>query len=248
MIDQITPVIICCNAKDTIYETLSSLHAFKDVLVYINQSTDNTAEIVKQFNNVSLIEGEFIGFGPTRNAAAKHVNTPWIFAIDSDEVLSDALLKSFKALKLSSPSVVYEILRENYFLGKHVKFGGWGRDYLIRLYHKDHHSFTDDAVHERLECLAQTKVIRLKQSLKHNAIINVNQFLEKIIRYSDLADTTSRPCSFLSVWLRANYAFFKSYILQFGFLEGYRGFVIAVSNYNGRFYRYTKRYINCRKK
>jgi hypothetical protein len=76
---------------------------------------------------------------------------------------------------------------------------------------------------------------------------DINQFLQKIMKYSDLASKDKKTCCFLTVIFKAKWAFVKTYFLQLGFLDGWRGFVIAVSNFNGKFFRYTKRYINCKK-
>ncbi len=106
--------------------------------------------------------------------------------------------------------------------------------------------FNENLVHEFIPLQKESIEITLKQSFKHNAVENINQFLQKVIKYSDLASKDKKTCSFLIVIAKAHFAFFKTYILQFGFLDGWRGFLIAVSNFNGKFFRYTKRYINCK--
>jgi hypothetical protein len=42
--------------------------------------------------------------------------------------------------------------------------------------------------------------------------------------------------------LRAVWAFWRTYLLQLGILEGWRGLVIAWSNANGVFFKYMKAY------
>jgi hypothetical protein len=46
------------------------------------------------------------------------------------------------------------------------------------------------------------------------------------------------------ILVRAWWAFFRTYIVQLGVLEGWRGMVIAVSNANGSFYKHMKRYVD----
>jgi hypothetical protein len=48
------------------------------------------------------------------------------------------------------------------------------------------------------------------------------------------------------ILLRAGWAFFRTYVLQLGALEGWRGMVIAMSNANGTFFRHMKRYVDAR--
>ncbi|MDQ7047904.1 MAG: hypothetical protein Q9M39_09995 [Sulfurovum sp.] len=131
-------------------------------------------------------------------------------------------------------------------MGKEVKYSGWGKDKLVRLYNKSHHHFNENIVHEFIEIKDDTVQIELQNSFKHNTVQNINQFLEKVMKYSELGAKDKKTCSFIVVLLKAHFAFIKTYIIQFGFLDGWRGFVIAVSNFNGTFFRYTKRYINCK--
>jgi len=238
--------MIASNAQQTIKDSLQSLKDFKEVIVYENNSTDNTIEIVKSFSNVKLINGEFIGFGDTKNIAIDCASNDWIFSLDSDEMITSNLIEELKSLDLTKNKNVYEIKRDNYFLDKEIKYSGWGKDYLVRLFNKNHHKFNNNIVHEFIELKKNTKKIRLKNSFKHNAVQNINQFLEKIIKYSDLGSKDKKTCSFIVVLLKAKFAFLKTYFLQLGFLDGWRGLVIAISNFNGKFFRYTKRYINCK--
>ncbi len=245
MIENISCVIISQNSQETIRETLESLKSFSDVVIYSNNSTDNTHEVVEEYSNVNLIKGNFLGFGETKNRASSYAKNEWILSLDSDEVLPKALLQELYKLSLKDKKEVFSLKRENYFLGKHVKYSGWGRDILVRLYNKEYHHFNKNMVHEHIELKKDTKKSSLKNSFKHNAVTNINQFLQKVMKYSDLASKDKKTCSMLVVVSKSLFAFFKTYFLQLGFLDGWRGFVIAVSNFNGKFFRYMKRYINC---
>ncbi len=247
MINNISCVIIAKDAESSIKETLDSLKEFDEVVIYLNNSTDATKSIAVEYNNVNIVEGVFLGFGPTKNRAADFAKNSWILSLDSDEVMLESLLQELKELRLEKEKEVFVLKRENYFLGKQVKYSGWGKDFLVRIYNKSYHRFNENMVHEQVELNDKSIKTRLNSSFKHNAVEDVNQFLQKIIKYSDLAAKDKKTCCFLLVIAKAKFAFFKTYILQLGFLDGWRGFVIAISNFNGKFYRYTKRYINCKK-
>ena len=242
----ISIVIIAKDAQDHIGSCLDSLKSFDDVVVYLNNSTDATEKIAQTYKNVNVIQGEFIGFGPTKNAAAQEAKSDWILSLDSDEELSQSLIDEIQKLSLEDIKEVFVIKRDNYFLGKQVKYSGWGNDYLVRIYNRSYHLFTDAPVHEKIELKEGSIQTRLKNSFKHHAVDDINQFLFKISKYSDLAAKDKKTCSFSIVILKSLFAFFKTYILQLGLLDGWRGFVIALSNFNGKFFRYTKRYINCK--
>ena len=91
MIENISAVIITKNSSDTIKLTLESLKSFKEIIIFDSGSIDDTIEIVSNYPNVSVFQGEFIGFGATKNHAINLATNNWIFSIDSDESLSNEL-------------------------------------------------------------------------------------------------------------------------------------------------------------
>ncbi len=247
LLTTISCVIIAKNSQETITQTLDSLKNFENVILYLNNSTDNTKQIAQQYNNITIVEGGFYGFGTTKNKAASYAKNSWVLSLDSDEIVTTELFQELLTLPLLNNQEVFSILRDNYFLGKHIKHSGWSNDFLIRLYNKNFYQFNANMVHESIEISSSTKITKLQSSFKHNAITNLNQFLQKVMNYSDLASENKKTCSLFTVILKSHFAFFKTYILQLGFLDGWRGLVIATSNFNGKFFRYIKRYNNCKK-
>ena len=243
----IYPVIITRDAAATLEATLVSLAAFPEVLVFDNGSTDATETICARFANVRLVKGRFTGFGPTKNSAAALARGDWILSLDADEAPNEALLVSLAGADLSDPDTAYLVERHNLFMGRHVQRGGWGKDWLVRLYHRDRHRFSAAMVHEKIALGPASRTQRLEGALRHQAASSIDQFLHKISRYSELRRGTPgrihRPCV---IMLRAGWAFFRSYALQRGFLEGWRGLVIAVGEFNGCFFRHMKRYVDMR--
>ncbi len=246
-INSISVVMIAKNAQDSIKESLDSLTGFEEVILYLNNSDDETKIIAQNYKNVKIVEGEFLGFGPTKNRAATFAKNEWIFSLDSDEIVTKSLFKELELLSLDDENDVFIIKRDNYFLGKKIKYSGWGKDFLVRIYNKNIHSFNSQMVHEKVQLRESSKKIALKNSFTHLAIVDISQFLTKISRYSKLAAGEKKSCSFIVVLLKSTFAFIKTYFFRLGILDGYRGFVIAISDANGRFYRYLQRYINCKK-
>jgi glycosyltransferase involved in cell wall biosynthesis len=241
----IHPFIIARDAEQTIATTLASLRSFSDVTVYDNGSTDRTLEICAQFPNVKVTRGDFIGFGPTKNLAASLAPGDWVLSLDADEYLSEPLTAELGTLALDDPTVAYAIERCNLFMGKHIRRGGWGDDWLVRLYHRRHLSFNDALVHERVVVPKGARTVRLRAAMWHLAVTDIDQFLQKISRYSELRRrVTARRQSAARIFVRSAWAFFRSYVLKLGLLEGWRGLVIAYANSVGTFFRHMKRYVD----
>ncbi|MFQ5635938.1 MAG: glycosyltransferase family 2 protein [Gammaproteobacteria bacterium] len=234
-------MIITRDGEDTIGATLESLRGFAEVIVYDNGSRDRTIDIAREYTNVCLHEGEFLGFGPTKNRAADLARHDWVFLIDSDESVSAELFDSIAGADRSDPGLAYSVLRGNYLRGKLVRHSGWGGDWLLRLYNRTRTGVSDAPVHENVLPPVGGRVARLSGELSHDAVRELSQFLVKIDRYSELRRSENRRLlSPPVVLLRSVWAFLRVYFLQFGFLDGWRGLVIAVGDANGVFYKYMK--------
>ncbi len=243
LIKNISVVIIAQNAQETIKECLESLKDFSEVILYLNNSTDSTKDIAKKFDNVKIIDGDFLGFGPTKNKAAQYASNHWILSLDSDEVLNKELIDEIKKQDFTNEHILFVLKRDNYFLGAKTV----SKDFIVRIYNTLHTKFNDNVVHENIIVQKNSKIIKLKHSFKHHNIIHINQTLTKMIKYTDLGSKDKKMCIFLVVIAKAFFAFIQSYFIRLYFLNGWRGFVISITNANRRFYKYLKQYINCKK-
>jgi len=243
-ISHISVVMIAKNAQETLMESLDSLKDFDEVVLYLNDSTDDSKKIALSYKNVLIIEGEFIGFGKTKNKAAEYSTNDWILSLDSDEVLPETLISEIKKHDYQDPKKLYKLKRDNYFLGGSMV----GKDRIVRIYNKNFTSFDDALVHEKVLIPSNAEVIDLKQSFKHLNITNINQMLSKMIKYTDLGADEQKTCFFIVVVFKSMFAFIQTYFLRFYFINGWRGFTVAVSNANRRYFKYLKQFINCKHK
>lgn len=240
---ELYPVLITRNAAATIERTLQSLVAFPEVVIYDNGSTDGTLDVCGRFPNVRVVTGDFFGYGPTKSHAVSLARGDWVLSIDADEYLSEALLVELDEIRLDEPSVAYMVERHNLMLGKDVRRGGLGGNWLVRIFNRRRCQFSDVPVHEKVIVPPDCSTVRLRGALWHQACTDLNQILDKINRYSDLNRRNGAPPpSLLNIWLRSTWSFFKSYVLKRGFLEGWRGIVIAHGNAMGTFFKHMKRY------
>jgi glycosyltransferase involved in cell wall biosynthesis len=241
-IDNISCVIIVQNAQDTIEKVLKSLSIFNDIILYSNNSTDNTNNIAKKFSNVNLIIGDFLGFGPTKNKAASFAKNNWILSLDADEVLSSDFINSLDNLKLND-NIIYSILRTNYYKKSQIKYC-WGNDIIVRLYNKNTTSFTNKKVHEKIIDDAH-QVIQIDGLIHHYPYTNITDFIVKLDRYSTIFaedNIGKKKSSPLKAIVNATYSFIKTYIFKRGFLDGHAGLIIAFSHMATNFYKYMKLY------
>jgi glycosyltransferase involved in cell wall biosynthesis len=248
-LSKIYPVLITRNAAGTIARTLESLSEFPEVTVFDNGSNDDTLAICARFPNVRVHTGEFRGFGPTKAHAVGLAGGDWVLSIDADEYLSRDLLESLRRLALGNDRVAYAIERHNLFMGRHIRYGGWGNDWLIRLFNRNQCQFNDAVVHEKVNVPDGVRIERIEGALWHQAVTDIDEFLVKISRYSTLEiQRGSKVLHPGLIMLRACWASFASYVLRGGFREGWRGLVLAYCFGIGCFFKHMKRYVHQRVK
>jgi len=242
LIENISAVMIAKDAAKTLPKVLESLKDFKEVIIYENNSSDNTVEIAKSYKNVKLHQGEFLGFGKTKNKAISLASNSWVLSLDSDEVLSKEFVDELKKLKLDDKKV-YKIHRKNYYKDSIVKHC-WRDDFIVRLFNKEKTSFLDKDVHEKV-ITDGFEVELLKGEVKHYPYSSIEEFIKKADTYSTLFaknQAGKKSSSPFKAFANATYSFFRTYVIKRGFLDGYVGLVIAVSHAMTNFYKYIKLY------
>ncbi|NGX40040.1 MAG: hypothetical protein KR126chlam1_01380, partial [Chlamydiae bacterium] len=208
----ITATVLTKNSHRTLAKTLDSLTRFDEVILLDSGSTDDTLKIAEKYPNVTIHTTPFLGFGPMHNYATKLATHDWILSVDSDEVLSEALIDEIFKLELD-PEAVYRIKRENYFNQKRIKgCSGWYPDPVIRLYNRTSTKFSDDAVHEKVES-SEMRLHPLSNPLIHTPYLEISDFLDKMQVYSTLyADQRKgEPSSLLEALFKGWFTFIKSY-------------------------------------
>ena len=238
----ISVVIMVRNAEETLAECLDALILFSEVIIYLNDSTDMTKNIAKKYTNVKIIEGEFSGFGMTKNIAASYSSNNWILSLDSDEIMNSELLNEIAHIDFTNLVRVYKLKRDNYFLGHKTQ----SCDTIIRIYNKTFTQFNDNNVHEKVYIPTNAQVVKLTNSFKHLNITNINQTLTKMIQYTDLSSENKKTCFFSVVLAKSLFAFIKTYFLKGNILKGWVGFTLGVNAANRRYYKYIKQFINCK--
>jgi len=243
MIDNISAVVLAKNNEATIKQTLEALHDFKDIVVYDNGSSDKTKEIAKEFKNVHLVEGDFRGFGWTKNKAASFAKNEWILIVDSDEVVDENLLATLEKKDLDK-NRVYLINFRAFYKDREVKHCGWNNQKIKRLYNKKVTKYNDNDVHEDI-ITDGLRTELLNGDMLHYSYQSIEQFLNKANTYSTLFaknNVGKRSSSPSKAFLNGAYSFVKTFFFKQGFRDGYVGLVIAYSHMVTNFYKYIKLY------
>ena len=240
---ELSVIIITKNESSNIRDCLDSLAGVaSEVIVLDSGSIDDTCKIASECGAKVVRRDDWKGFGAQKNRALELVEKDWVLSIDADERLSPELNSEIKDV-LSNPLVhCYLIPRKSWYCGRFIKHGGWRPDYVARLFKKGAASFSTNLVHEKLEYSGPTK--KLNSNLIHYSFVDFSQVLAKMDAYSTHSAQqmyqAGRRAGILSAISHGLWSFFRTYFLKLGFLDGVQGFMLAVSNAQGSYYRYVK--------
>jgi len=239
----VSVIILTKNSQRYIKSVLDSLEKFEEVLIIDNGSSDLTLQIASEYNNVKIFKEKFTGFGPLKNKALNFSKNDWVLFIDSDEIVKNEMIDEISKISFDKKNYIYSFLRDNYYKNTLIKCCGWENDYVMRVFNKKYTKFNDKLVHESLLIPSDAKIIKLKKGLKHFSFNSIDELIDKMQLYSTLyAKENNKQISLFKPVISSIFKFIKNYFFQKGFLYGYKGLVISVSNANGVFYKYLKLY------
>ena len=246
---RLSAIIITRNEEANIAACLDGL-AFCDERVVVDAgSTDRTAAIAAE-KGARVVSRDWQGFGAQKNFALSLAQGDWVLSIDADERVSPALAREIAQAVAAPRADGYEIPRLSSFVGREMRHSGWFPDYVLRLFRRGKARFSDDLVHERVIC--DGPVARLGEQLQHFSVTRLEEALSRVDRYStagaEMLIAAGRRVTFASGILHGFWSFFRAYVLRLGFLDGREGFLLAVANAEGTYYRYMKAWLAGRRR
>ncbi|HZP68494.1 MAG TPA: glycosyltransferase family 2 protein [Pseudolabrys sp.] len=242
---KISAYILSYNESEKIEAAVSSVLWADEVVVVDSFSTDGTADIARSLG-ARVVSVPFNGFGDLRNRAIEACKFDWILSLDADERCTEAVRDEILALLAGPPRHdIYMLPRRSYMMGRWIRGSGWYPNYRQpQLFRKGSLRYTLEPVHEGFEILGVRSVGRLQNAIWQFPFRNLEEVINKMNRYSTLGapKLANKRVSMASALGHAIWSFLKHYIFKLGFIDGWAGFVIALGNFEGTFYRYAKRY------
>lgn len=221
--------IVAQNEEHNLARVLQSVQGIADEIVVVDGgSTDGTVEIARG-NGCKIFERPFTNHADQKNYAASMAANDWIFLLDADEELSEDLKRSVQTWKKTKPQfTVYEMARLTWYLGAWIHHSRWYPDWQKRIYDRTKASFAG-AIHSALQFEGEAG--RLKGDLLHYTIRNFAEHEAKVEKYTmtvaqEMFDHGRRSWR-AALWVATPWAWFRHFFLAAGFLDGYRGALIA---------------------
>jgi glycosyltransferase involved in cell wall biosynthesis len=238
---RLSAVVLTRNEERVLDRCLHSLDFCDEIVVIDSGSTDRTLEIAQRHNAKVRVYSDWPGFGEQRNRGLRDASGEWCLMIDADEWVSAELAAEI-SLAIGNESVsAYRIPRLSSYCGRFMRHGGWWPDFVTRLIRRKCASY-EGSIHER--CLVNGATKNLRHHLIHESFRNLEQVIEKMNMYSSLGAENlhargQRP-GLTSAVSHGLWTFLRTWLLRGGFLDGRHGFMLAISNAEGAYYKYVK--------
>lgn len=226
----------CVIARDesaNIEACLASL-AFCDECVVIDSgSTDDTMERAAA-GGARVLARDWPGYAAQKQRAIEAATHNWVVCIDADERVPPSLADEIRALQRSGfpEHAAWSMPRCTRYLGAWIRHGTWYPDRCIRLFDRRRARWVphpDHAVHERVE--VNGTVGSLQADLEHQPYRTLDEHLATIDAYTSLIaeglHTRGRRPRLGETWGHPIWEWIRFYFLKRGFLDGWRGFLLA---------------------
>jgi (heptosyl)LPS beta-1,4-glucosyltransferase len=228
-VGRLSVVIVTLNEEERLRACLESVAWADEIVVVDAESQDKTVQIAREMTDHVLVR-PWPGYAAQKNFAVAQASGDWILALDADETVSAALRADIeRVLRAGGPAAGYSVPRRNIFWGRWVRHGGLYPDWQLRLFRNGRGIFGGRAVHESVT--VDGVVERLAGHLEHRSYRDVEDFLTRANRYSTLAAeewaASGRRARLTDVLTRPLGRFLSMYVAKRGFLDGWRGLLLA---------------------
>ena len=241
---KISAVIITYNEEIFIDKCLASLNGIVDEIVVVDSfSTDATEDICRKYN-VRFFKHEFEGFRDQKNYALQLASYKNILSLDADEALSDRLRESIIGIKDKWEYDAYLFNRRSNFCGKWISHSEWYPDRQLRLFYADNGKWGKLNLHEKFLMSNGATIGKLEGDLLHWPFTSYQEHRDKMNKYSIIGaeefHKAGKKAGLLTPYIHYLWGFFRSYIINRGFLDGRNGYLICSIYAKSTFSKYKK--------
>ncbi|MDT0553830.1 glycosyltransferase family 2 protein [Urechidicola vernalis] len=239
---KVTAIIPTFNEEIHIEDAIKSVSFADEIIVIDSFSTDRTVELAEQYD-IRLIQREFDDFSSQKNFAIDQAENDWIYLLDADERVTPNLeVEILNALKDPKDFVGFYVYRTFYFGGRKIKYSGWQRDKVARLFNRNFCRYNGNLVHEVIK--ANGKLGFFKSKLEHYSYRGFDHYINKLNQYAWLQaeqlKRKNKKVNAFHIFVKPIARFFIHYFIRLGILDGFPGFVIAVTQSYGVLTRFIK--------
>jgi glycosyltransferase involved in cell wall biosynthesis len=237
-------VIVAKNAENKISRLLSSLEGLSDDVVMIDTGSSDATVSIAENAGIKVHHLPWKGYGKSKNDAIGFAKYDWILSLDSDEKIDAELYRELKKWKPVDDTTVHQVLWKNYFGDQWIRHSDWGNSWKKRLFNKHVVRWDDAIAHEDLTSERPLQFEKFNGYLEHYTFTDSREYASKMINSAMITaekyHQMGKRVGFLKLIFAPAFSFLKTYFIKLGFLDGYKGWLIAKTTAYYTFIKYAR--------
>jgi (heptosyl)LPS beta-1,4-glucosyltransferase len=240
----LSAVIVTRNDADRIERTIQSmLQVAEEVVIVDAFSTDGTEDICKKYP-VRFLSLEWSGFGPQSNYGIDNAIHDAIIQPRAGDVLTEKAIEKIKEQQQYGINGIYALKVVSLFFGKFLRHGTEGPQYRYMIFDRVEVKWHDSDNHDLFYISKKTERHRLRGEVMRYAYPTMEEYIQKTNAATSLeaekAFRRGKKKYASKIIFSPSFYFIKDFFLNFGFLEGMHGFIVAKLVAQRNFLKYSK--------
>ncbi len=238
----ISAVIIACNEAPRIADAVRSVRPWVDEVLVLDGGSRDATRQEAFLAGARVSAHPFDGFVSQKRRATGRAAHDLVFSLDADERVDEALGRALAALAAEAEygSTAWAVRRLNYLDGRPLRASGWYPDRRVRLFDRRVVRWEGHEPHDLLR--PSGSVAALPGHLHHDPERSTADYIEATKAHAErravsLRAAGRRPGRW-TPGLRAVGHFLRKLLLGCAWLDGRRGWTVAVVGAQGVFLKY----------
>jgi len=253
MSEPLSVCILACDEENELERCIRAVGWADEIVVVVDDKSRDGSEVVARQLASRVERRIYAGDVDQKRYATSLAKHDWVLIVDPDEVVSEGLASSIRAVldgdgsggvavnRMAAP-FAYQLNRATYHFGRWIRHGDFYPDWKLRLFRKSRVRWVGRDPHGRVEVDGPSR--RLEGELLHYSYRNLADQIERIQFFSDQAARglarEGAKFRLRDLVLLPPARFLRCYVLRAGFLDGMPGFIIAVATSFYVFLKYAK--------
>lgn len=224
-----TAIVLSKNEESMISACIDCLQWCNQIIVVDDGSTDETP-LIAESKGAQVINFKHKSFARRREEGLKRAKTDWIIYVDSDERVTPTLAKEIMVNAETGEAAALRLRRSNIYFGQALKNGGWGDDYVTRVFKKDALSGWKGDIHESpvfsgLETTLKTSLVHLTHRDTISGLYKTASWTP--MEAEALFNANISPVTFWTLMRKGGMEFIRRIVFKKGYKDGSVGLIEA---------------------
>ncbi len=229
---KLSALVVAHNEEAELPDCLASVRFADEVVVVLDKCTDGSKAIATAVAD-RIVEGSWDIEGPRRHAGIDACTGDWIFEVDADERVPEALAAEIRETIATAAPGYFVVPFDNY-IGKRLVRYGWGAYIGVsaapRLFTPGAKTWGPQRIHPKVQLEGPKRF--LENAITHYVDRDISDAIQRLDRYTSARAADLRAAGDIGSYRenvrRIFSRFWKSYVARKGYKEGPYGLMLGI--------------------